>query len=65
MLYHSTKSDPAGDDFSFQNSSNVNRPVTDFFNINGTEGNAVLTDIGRIPDSEDLNRNGNLDLVNS
>ncbi|MDR3668051.1 MAG: cell surface protein SprA [Ignavibacteriaceae bacterium] len=65
VLYHSTKSDPAGDDFSFQNSTNVNRPPSDFFNINGTEGNAVLTDIGRIPDTEDLNRNGNLDLVNS
>jgi cell surface protein SprA len=65
VLYHNTKSDPAGDDFSFQNSSIVNRPITDFFNINGTEGNSVLTDIGRIPDSEDLNRNGNLDLVNS
>jgi cell surface protein SprA len=65
VLYHSTKSDPAGDDFSFQNSTNTTRPITDFFNINGTEGNAILTDIGRIPDSEDLNRNGNLDLVNS
>ena len=37
----------------------------DFFNINGTEGNAVLTDVGLLPDTEDLNRNGNLDLVNS
>jgi hypothetical protein len=25
------------------------------------QGNAILTDIGRIPDTEDLNRNGNLD----
>ena len=65
VLYHSTKGDPAGDDFSFQNSTSASRPITDFFNINGTEGNAVLTDIGRIPDSEDLNRNGNIDLVNS
>ncbi|MDR3610556.1 MAG: cell surface protein SprA, partial [Ignavibacteriaceae bacterium] len=64
-LYHSTKSDPAGDNFSFQNSSSVSRPITDFFNINGTEGNAILTDIGRNPDTEDLNRNGNLDLINS
>ena len=65
VLYHSTKSDPAGDDFSFQNSTNVNRPITDYFNINGTEGNAILTDIGRIPDTEDLNMNGNLDVINS
>ena len=35
------------------------------FSINGTQGNAVLTDIGRIPDTEDLNRNGNLDQNNS
>ncbi len=34
-------------------------------NINGTEGNAQSTDIGRFPDTEDLNRNGNLDKVNS
>ena len=59
------KGDPSGDDFSFtQNSSGVLNPF-DYFHINGTEGNAVLTDIGRIPDTEDLNRNGNLDAGNS
>ncbi len=58
-------SDPSGDDFSFrQTQPGVVNPM-DYYNINGTEGNAQLSDIGRIPDTEDLNRNGNLDLVNS
>ncbi len=59
----STKTDPSGDNFSFT-STGSNR-WQDYFNINGTEGNAVLTDIGRFPDTEDLNKNGNLDLANS
>ena len=33
--------------------------------INGTQGNAVNSDLGRIPDTEDLNRNGLVDLTNS
>ena len=57
--YNSTKADPSGDNFFFQRGS-APYPF-DYFNINGTEGNAVLTDIGRLPDTEDLNRNGNLD----
>lgn len=57
--YNSTKSDPSGDNFFFQRGS-APYPY-DYFNINGTEGNAVLTDIGRLPDTEDLNRNGTLD----
>ncbi len=61
--YGSAKSDPSGDDFSFQ--TGLSHSVNDYFHINGTEGNAVLTDIGRIPDTEDLNGNGNLDGVNS
>ncbi len=61
--YGSQKADPSGDNFAFTNSANHN--LIDYFNINGTEGNAVLTDIGRIPDTEDLNRNGSVDLVNS
>jgi len=59
----STKSDPSGDNFDFVQTSGQFR--NDYFNINGTEGNAVLTDVGLLPDTEDLNRNGNLDLVNS
>jgi cell surface protein SprA len=60
--YESSKSDPSGDNFAFSG-----RPVTifDYFNINGTEGNAVLTDVGLLPDTEDLNRNGTVDLANN
>lgn len=61
--FGSTKGDPSGDNFFFQRGS---QPYPyDYFNINGTQGNAILTDIGRIPDTEDLNRNGNLDQNNS
>ena len=60
------QNDPSGDNFSFAgNGGNQIRPLTDYYNINGTQGNAILTDIGRIPDTEDLNRNGNLDQNNS
>ena len=61
--FNSTKSDPSGDNFSFQRNNSIH--PYDYFNINGTQGNAVLTDVGRIPDTEDLNRNGNLDRENS
>lgn len=57
------KPDPAGDNFFFQRNDAI-YPF-DYFNINGTQGNAILTDIGLIPDTEDLNRNGTLDQVNS
>ncbi len=59
----STKSDPAGDNFKYQASNPPN--IFDYFNINGTEGNAALTDIGLLPDTEDLNRSGNTEKVNS
>jgi cell surface protein SprA len=42
--YNSTKSDPSGDNFFFQRGS-APYPY-DFFNINGTQGNAILTDVG-------------------
>jgi cell surface protein SprA len=59
----STKSDPSGDNFFYLRDS---QPYPyDYFSINGTQGNAILTDIGRIPDTEDMNRNGNLDQNNS
>jgi Motility related/secretion protein len=61
-LYHSTKSDPNGDDFSFQGAS---ANIFDYFNVNGSEGNSTSIDLGRIPDTEDLNNNGNIDVVNS
>ncbi|MCF8241597.1 MAG: cell surface protein SprA [Melioribacteraceae bacterium] len=51
--------DPSGDNFYLDISSNL------FDKINGTEGNAALTDIGRLPDSEDLNRNFSIDLLDS
>ncbi len=54
--------DPAGDNFSFVQGS---LSTEDYMNINGTEGNALLTDIGRFPDTEDLNRNFTLDRLNS
>ncbi len=56
------KADPSGDDFSWNPSASG---IYKYFNINGTEGNGQNVDIGRIPDTEDLNLNGNLDLVNS
>jgi cell surface protein SprA len=56
---NSTAADPSGDNFNFAPSSG------NYFNINGTEGNAILSDIGRLPDTEDLNRNGNINLINS
>lgn len=56
-------SDPSGDDFAFNQSQSID-PMA-YYKINGTEGNAVLTDVGRLPDTEDLNQNGSIDLVNS
>jgi cell surface protein SprA len=57
-----SKSDPSGDNFFFQRSNPAK--LMDYYNINGTENNAVLTDIGRIPDTEDLNKNDYLDQDN-
>ena len=61
---YSTASDPSGDNFSFTASGSVTS-IFDYYNINGTQGNAILSDIGRLPDTEDLNRNGNINLINS
>ncbi len=54
----SMAADPGGDDYSYASGSN------DFSHINGTEGNGN-SEIGRLPDTEDLNRNGVVDLVNN
>ncbi|MCP5062309.1 MAG: cell surface protein SprA, partial [Ignavibacteriae bacterium] len=51
--------DPSNDDFRFQLGSG------DYTKINRSEGNGVLSDIGRLPDTEDMNRNFTLDRVNS
>lgn len=59
QLYPELGDDPSGDNFYFNLGSGV------YTGINGTEGNASLTEAGRFPDTEDLNRNGVLDLVNS
>jgi cell surface protein SprA len=61
--YTKNKADPDNDDFDL--SSPNPSDIYSYFNVDGTEGNGVNTDIGRIPDTEDLNLNGNLDVVNS
>ena len=61
--YTWTKDDPAGDNFAL--GSLTSNDIWNYFNINGTENNAVNYDLGRIPDTADLNYNGNLDLINS
>ena len=55
-----TNPDPSGDNYSFQLTQNP-----DYSNVNGSEGNAVAIDQGRLPNSEDLNRNFTLDRINS
>lgn len=55
--------DIAGDNFKLVQSS---VPIADdYLQINGTQGNGSLTDVGRFPDTEDLDRNGTLDKLNS
>lgn len=49
--------DPSGDNYQ------ASRGNYQF--INGTQGNAQSADFGRVPDDEDLNNNGYLDIVNS
>jgi len=52
--------DPSGDNY------NVNLSRSDYTQINGTENNSVSLDAGgRFPDSEDLNRNLQIDQLNS
>jgi cell surface protein SprA len=58
--YASTKTDPAVDNFLFEGNP---LSIFDYFNINGTQGNAVSTDAGLLPDTEDLNLNGSVDLA--
>ncbi|MFN0158942.1 MAG: cell surface protein SprA [Bacteroidota bacterium] len=55
--------DPSGDDYSFSN-SNVGTVQEDYSFINGTENNKN-SPAGLIPDTEDLNANGIVDLANS
>jgi len=55
----STNPDPSHDDYSFQLGNG------DYSHVNGTEGNVVAIDQGKLPDSEDLNGNFTLDRLNS
>lgn len=63
LEFASSEGDPSNDNFNYSPTSSIDR--NQYIGINGTEGNAALTDIGRFPDSEDLNRNFTLDRVNS
>ena len=60
--YPQYNSDPSGDDWA--RPSVTSTSFSDYEGINGTEGNAA-SDVGRIPDTEDLNRNNVLDRANS
>ncbi|MEW6511397.1 MAG: cell surface protein SprA [Bacteroidota bacterium] len=62
-LYPDLGADPSGDDYSFSNAT-VGTPQEDFSHINGTENNKDGPG-GRIPDTEDINANGIVDLANS
>ncbi len=55
--------DPDGDDYYFNNSA-TNPHDSAYYRVNGTEGNHI-TSWGKFPDTEDLNHNGTLDLLNS
>jgi len=62
-LYPGLIGDPSGDDYAYDNRT-VLTPLEDFSRINGSEGNRDGPG-GRIPDTEDLNANGVVDLANS
>ncbi len=61
--------DPDGDDYYYQQSNTPPSTTADtnYARVNGTEGNAQAGGLesGRLPDTEDLNHNGTLDLLNS
>ncbi len=56
-LFPDIENDPSGDDYNYNDKNN-------FESINLTEGNAN-SEIGRFPDSEDLNRNSIADQANN
>ncbi|MBU2637018.1 MAG: cell surface protein SprA, partial [Bacteroidetes bacterium] len=56
--YPELNSDPSGDNWIYHTGGG------DFSRINGTEGNEMSAE-GRFPDTEDLNANGDVDLINS
>jgi cell surface protein SprA len=61
-------SDPSGDDYTrlpIGNGTPLNMAIAEQYEgVNGTEGNFVSED-GHFPDTEDLNRNGKVDRLNS
>lgn len=61
--YPEMSGDPSGDNYAFNNAT-VGTFQEDYTRINGTENNKDGPG-GRIPDSEDLNSNGVVDLSNS
>ncbi len=61
--YPAMDGDPSGDNYAFNNAT-VGTFQEDYTRINGTENNKDGPG-GRIPDSEDLNANGVVDLSNS
>ncbi len=63
IQYNSTKSDPSGDNFFYEQSTFPR--IEDYYNINGTQGNSINTDAGLLPDTEDLNTNGDVDRENN
>lgn len=60
---HDEYSDPNGDDFEYKSEDRSLR--YDYTRINGTEGNIDDPDRGRRPDTEDINYNGIVDLVDN
>ncbi len=56
--YPELNSDPSGDNWIYHTGGG------DFSRVNGTEGNEMSAE-GRFPDTEDLNANGDVDLINS
>ena len=60
---HEKYSDPSGDDFDYKSDDRSSR--YDYTKINGTEGNIDDPDRGRRPDTEDINYNGVVDLVDN
>ena len=60
---HEEFSDPHGDDFEYKSDDRSLR--YDYTKINGTEGNIDDPDRGRRPDTEDINYNGIVDLLDN
>jgi len=61
--YPTLGGDPSGDDYAYNN-ADVGTPREDYSKINGTENNKDGPG-GRIPDTEDINSNGIVDVANS